>query len=207
MAQTKTTATAIVDGGVYQWTESVATSGEYHLEALGGGNPNLASEPIAVLQAGTTIAAGTVGTLANTWDWGDNDTLGYSTVYINLTGDVDPDTLSYSGLQASISETVATYDQVGASAPVTETVTEVTLAAATVTLALTRTTASRTVSVWDEDTGEAIWHAFADSLPALSAMKKIPSGAALTWPETERVAGNLYLYSVSGGDVKVVEGN
>jgi len=93
MAQTKTNPIDLTDNNTYTWTESLTKAGEFHLELLAGGDPLLAAEPDSITQAGVTIAAGTVGSLANTWDWADNDTLGYSTVYVNLTGDLDPDTL------------------------------------------------------------------------------------------------------------------
>jgi len=194
MATTKITSLSLTDG-TYTWAESAVT-GEFYI--VGG----LDSEPTSI----STLAAGTVGTLGNEeWDWADNDTLTYNTVYVHLTGSVDPTTLTYSDLVAQVSETLL-YDVVGAKPKVTETVTPVTLAAATVTLALTVAANTRTVQIWDEDTGAAIWYAYATSTPALANMRAVPSGSALAYSEIERGEGNLYLYSVAGGDVKVVEG-
>jgi hypothetical protein len=74
-----------------KWTESVAQSGEYHVELAGGGDPSI-EDPVNVQENGTTITEATVGSLAvSQWDYGDNDTLGYNTVYIRLSDTTDPD--------------------------------------------------------------------------------------------------------------------
>lgn len=80
-----------------QWTASGSGTGEYYLEATGGGNPTGVIsgfvEPSAVQENGTAMTAGTAGSLtASQWDWADNDTLGFSTVYARLADDTDPDT-------------------------------------------------------------------------------------------------------------------
>ena len=76
----------------YKWTAS-ATSGEYYVELVGGGDPSL-TEPSYLLFQDSISTNGTVGSLADHgWDYGDNDTLGYSTIYISDTSG-DPDTTS-----------------------------------------------------------------------------------------------------------------
>lgn len=76
----------------YQWTASGSGTNEYYLEASGGGDPSL-SEPDNVAEDGTNLASGTAGSLAaSEWDWADNDTLGFSTVYVRLSDGADPDT-------------------------------------------------------------------------------------------------------------------
>jgi hypothetical protein len=78
----------------YQWTESGSGTNEYYCDTEGGGDPGLTS-PDAVLIDGSVAAEGTVGSLtAGQWDWGDNDTLGYNTVYVRLSGGGDPDAQS-----------------------------------------------------------------------------------------------------------------
>ncbi len=75
----------------YQWTLSGSGTNEYYLEASGGGNPNI-NEPDDVAENDAQMTAGTVGSLtAGEWDWGNNDTLGYNTVYVRLLDSTDPD--------------------------------------------------------------------------------------------------------------------
>lgn len=81
----------------YRWTESPAQSGEYYLELSGGGDPSLV-EPAYVQElvndVVTSLTAGTVGSLAaGEWDWGNNDSLGFNTIYVKLNAGADPDTL------------------------------------------------------------------------------------------------------------------
>jgi len=74
----------------YKWTAS-ATANEYYVELTGGGDPSL-SEPPYLLLNESLITNGTLGSLTDhQWDYGDNDTLGYSTVYIRDDSG-DPDT-------------------------------------------------------------------------------------------------------------------
>jgi len=76
----------------YKWTLSGSGTSEYYLEASGGGDPSL-EDPDNVQEDGTNMTEGTAGALtAGQWDWGDNDTLGFNTVYVRLTDSVDPDT-------------------------------------------------------------------------------------------------------------------
>jgi hypothetical protein len=75
----------------YKWTASGAGTNEYYCELDGGGDPSL-SEPTQVNLGGSSATEGTLGSLAaGTWGYGDNDTLGYSTVYVRLSGGTDPD--------------------------------------------------------------------------------------------------------------------
>jgi len=75
----------------YQWTASGAGTAEYYLEASGGGDPGILSPEIMV-ENGADMTAGTLGSLAaGEFAYGDNDALGFSTVYVRLTDDADPD--------------------------------------------------------------------------------------------------------------------
>lgn len=79
-----------LSSATYKWTAS-ATSNEYYCELTGGGDPSL-SEPSYLLFQDSISTNGTVGSLADHgWDYGDNDTLGYSTIYIRDDSG-DPDT-------------------------------------------------------------------------------------------------------------------
>lgn len=78
----------------YKWTASGSGTDEFYGELAGGGDPSL-TEPNNVTTDGTynIDTNGTLGSLnAGEWDWGDNDTLGYSTVYVRLDDGADPDT-------------------------------------------------------------------------------------------------------------------
>ncbi len=82
---------ALVEAGTYKWT---ASGNEFYVELAGGGDPSL-TEPKAVTTDGTYVSDtnGTLGSLnVGEWDWGDNDALGYSTVYVRLDDGADPDT-------------------------------------------------------------------------------------------------------------------
>lgn len=77
----------------YKWTVSASGTNEYYVELAAGGDPSLTEAKSVFLDGNHNLAAnGTVGSLAvSEWDWGDNDTLGYSTIYVRLADGVDPD--------------------------------------------------------------------------------------------------------------------
>lgn len=80
-----------IRSSAYSWTVSGSGTGEYYLRTAASGDPGI-PEPPYVLQAGVAMTGGTVGSLtAGQWDYGDNDALGYSTIYVRLTGSGDPD--------------------------------------------------------------------------------------------------------------------
>jgi hypothetical protein len=75
----------------YKWTASGAGTNEYYCELTGGGDPSL-TQPTRLNQGGSESTLGTLGSLAaGEWGYGDNDTLGYSTVYVRLSDGSDPD--------------------------------------------------------------------------------------------------------------------
>lgn len=75
--------------GGYKWTVSPATATEYYCELSGGGDPSL-TEPTGVHVGGGKYTEGTGTALEESeYDWGDFDTLGYSTVYIYAEADPD----------------------------------------------------------------------------------------------------------------------
>lgn len=91
----------IVDAGTYKWTASGSGTNEYYCELDAGGDPSMV-EPFRVSEDGTELDVGTMGSLsAGEWDWGDNDALGYSTVYVRLTDNTDPDSKADGFLEAS----------------------------------------------------------------------------------------------------------
>lgn len=75
-----------------KWTASGSGTNEYYLELVGGGDPSQET-PGKVQIAGSDATEGTVGSLtAGQWDYGDNDTLGFNTLYVRLSDGSDPDT-------------------------------------------------------------------------------------------------------------------
>jgi hypothetical protein len=84
-----------IRNGTYQWTLSGSGTSEYYLELNGGGDPSIAnfSTSGAVYEDGEALVEGTAGSLtAGQTDYADNDTLGFSTVYVRLSDSTDPDT-------------------------------------------------------------------------------------------------------------------
>jgi hypothetical protein len=81
----------LLTSATYKWTASGSGTNEYHLELAAGGNPSL-SEPRTLVLDGTNCGVkGKLGSLADhKWGWGDNDTLGYNTVYFR-DDTADPD--------------------------------------------------------------------------------------------------------------------
>jgi len=105
---TKTTNLVLNGDDVYTWTASGSGTDEYYVTLVGGGNPSL-TEPTSLQESGTTLSTGTAGSLtAGTWDWADNDSLGFSTVYVRLTsGGPDPDDEVYGTVVSTITTTLA----------------------------------------------------------------------------------------------------
>jgi len=84
----------------YKWTDSVTQPGEYHVELAGGGDPSL-NEPVGLMENGSHISTGTLGSLtASTWAWGDNDSLDYESVYVRTADTTDPDGKAADYIQA-----------------------------------------------------------------------------------------------------------
>jgi hypothetical protein len=75
------------------FTKVFGTTSEYYLRTAANGNPGFVAQPDNLYINGSNATEGTVGSLtAGQWDYGDNDTLGYSTVYVRLSDGTDPDT-------------------------------------------------------------------------------------------------------------------
>lgn len=75
----------------YRWLAAGSDTGAYYLDLSGGGDPGISS-PGNVQENGANMTSGTLGALASgEWAYGDDDTLGYSTIYVQLADDADPD--------------------------------------------------------------------------------------------------------------------
>jgi hypothetical protein len=89
-----------VAGGASEWTDSPTTPGEAYYTGAA-----MTSKPVHVELGGVdiTLQEGTLGALVeNEWAWGDQDTLGASTMYIKLPGDGDPDALAADYLKIAL---------------------------------------------------------------------------------------------------------
>lgn len=83
----------------WKWVASASGTGEYYLvyfqsQNAGKGTDWKAGEPSAVALEGNAQQAksGTLGSLvAGNWQYGDNDSIGYNTVYVRLSDDSKPD--------------------------------------------------------------------------------------------------------------------
>ncbi len=80
-----------ITGAAYKWTASGSGANEFYLEAVVGGDPSLGDGPDQIYMDGVRLLIGTAGSLSDhEWDWADNDTLGFSTVYLrDESGDPD----------------------------------------------------------------------------------------------------------------------
>lgn len=76
----------------YAWTASGSGTNEYYLRTAAAADPDIGGQPGNIYINGSNATEGTAGSLtAGQWDYADNDTLGYSTVYVRLSGGGDPD--------------------------------------------------------------------------------------------------------------------
>ena len=92
----------LVNAGVFKWTLSGSGTAEYYLEANAGGDPGIL-EPDFVKENGINMISGSVGNLSPfRWDWGDNDALGFDTIYVRLLDSTDPDTKAKGWIQVNV---------------------------------------------------------------------------------------------------------
>jgi hypothetical protein len=92
----------------YKWTASGGGVNEYYVELTGGGDPSIGAVQV-VTEDGSDMTEGTLGALAITeYAYGDNDALGYSTVYVRLTDGADPDSKAAGFVTADFIYQIAT---------------------------------------------------------------------------------------------------
>jgi len=84
----------LVLSGTFKWTASGSGTSEYYMELTAGGDPGISAPgKVQINSSSASATEGTAGSLAaGEWDYADNDTLGYSTVYVRLSDGTDPDT-------------------------------------------------------------------------------------------------------------------
>lgn len=77
----------------YVWAAS-STAGEYYVTLFGGSDPSLISTNLSAVYAGqVALSSGTPGSLtAGKWGYGDNDALGFNTIYVKLSDASNPNT-------------------------------------------------------------------------------------------------------------------
>lgn len=79
----------------YKWTLSGEGVSEYYCELAAGGDPGIVlrtGSGRVVFLNGAVATEGSMGSLAaGQWDFGDNDSLGFSTLYVRTAGSTDPD--------------------------------------------------------------------------------------------------------------------
>ena len=72
----------LTDGLTFKWTVS---GSEKYVEAIAGGDPGITTSPDFLIIDGRVMTKGTVGALLEEeWGFGDNDGLGYDTVYVKV---------------------------------------------------------------------------------------------------------------------------
>lgn len=88
--------TIIANTAIYRWVLSASGTAEYYVELLAGGDPSLVSpngvriDPTVFTELRQKNKLGFLPT--GEWGYGDNDTLGFNTVYVRLDDGTDPDT-------------------------------------------------------------------------------------------------------------------
>ncbi len=88
----------------YTWTASGSGTNEYYLRASGDADPEFGEAPLYVYINSVAATKAALGSLADTnWNFGDNDSLGYETVYIRLDAG-DPDGQASGYVQMSFCE-------------------------------------------------------------------------------------------------------
>ena len=76
----------------YEWIASGSGTNEYYCRLIAGSADPSLPEPSSIMISEKSATRGYRGELnVDEWDYADNDSLGYSTVYVRLTGGTDPD--------------------------------------------------------------------------------------------------------------------
>ena len=181
---------------------------EYYLELVTGGDPGL-DEPIGVKKDGSAMTLATVGSLFNgQYGWGDNDSLGYDTIYIKLAAGIDPDTLVYGAIQAELSTSYIPSIEAGnrnankfRSVPV-----DATTLSATTWTEVADENYDRDVLAFINQSGDTAWFSATTSAPS-STDNSFPvvDGGIIFWDINDIPTCKIWAYSTAGGVVAVGE--
>ena len=99
-----------IRSATYKWTASGGGVNEYYLELAGGGNPGI-NQPSVVAENDSAMTAGVIGALAaGEWNWGNNDALGYNTIYVRLSDGDDPDNKAADYVEAGYTLTINLFE-------------------------------------------------------------------------------------------------
>lgn len=114
--ETETTSTVEINknlrNSTYRWILSSSGTSEYYCELVAGGDPSL-NDPDGIELNTVAATEGTLGSLsASEWGYGDNDTLGFSTVYVRLADSTDPDSKASGWVQTADLVNLVEYDGV-----------------------------------------------------------------------------------------------
>ncbi|MFA6294458.1 MAG: hypothetical protein WC637_21890, partial [Victivallales bacterium] len=83
----------LIDSDAYEWIESASGTSEFYLQLKDDGGSTKLRIPDTIETNVEALDRGNAGALAaGSWDYTDNDSLGFSTIYVRLTDSVDPDT-------------------------------------------------------------------------------------------------------------------
>lgn len=85
-----------ITAAAYSWTLSRQGTSEYFLRRADGSNPGIAARPqeVRLNSTGCVVGYRAAGTLVpDSWAYGDNDGLGYNTIYYRMPDNSDPDLL------------------------------------------------------------------------------------------------------------------
>lgn len=87
-----------IRSAAFNWTASGSGTAEYYVRTAANATPGFVASPPTsggVYLNGSAATKATLGSLAaGNWGYGDNDALGYSTIYVRTSGGVNPNTLA-----------------------------------------------------------------------------------------------------------------
>jgi len=94
-----------------KWTWTASGSEYYLIQRDGLSDNPVIGEPDMVEFNQALLTSGTAGSLsAGQWAWGDNNSLGYNTLYVRLTGDRNPTTVGIDSIYAYYDNNVIDFD-------------------------------------------------------------------------------------------------
>jgi hypothetical protein len=210
---TKTTRENINGDTTYKWTASGSGTNEYYLEAFAGGTPGI-TLPTRLYESGTLLSTAALGSLtAGTWNWGDNDGLGYSTVYVRLTtGGPDPDDVSYQTLVTQTDATLTSNVELNDNTLLLPDLALTASSVATSDFSVNPLAANgnrKMVQLTNDHATESIFYAWQTTQPAnTNVMRELKAGETVWFSALDGIPTcALWAYQTSGGaiDLKVAE--
>jgi hypothetical protein len=91
-----------IRSATYRWILSAGGTNEYYVELAAGGNPTLTNPTAVYLNSVKATEGSALGSLAaGEWKVGNNDALGFNTVYVRLADGTDPDSKASGWVETS----------------------------------------------------------------------------------------------------------